>query len=359
MNKSTYAPPKKKLIMNILEILENYSDENHRLSQKEIADILRDEYAMSVDRKSVSRNLDDLIELGYEINYSKTKRSYTSVDKNTAKSVKKTSYIKSDYYLVREFSDSELRLLIDSLLFSKHIPYAQCRELIEKLEGLTSKYFKAKVKHIATFPETQNINKQLFYTIDVLDEAITNNKQVSFYYCEYGTDKKLHKRRRADGTVRKYIVNPYQMAAKEGKYYLICNYDKFNDISNYRLDRIVDVELLDTPVKPFRSLEGALNGSLDLAKYMREHVYMYASSNVRATFRVEKFLLSDMIDLLDENIRFTDETDTHVTISAYLNEMSMHQLAKNFAPYLVVLSPQSLVDDIKSDLKKVLCYYEE
>ena len=33
------AQPKKMLIMNILDILKKYTDENHRLSQKEIADI--------------------------------------------------------------------------------------------------------------------------------------------------------------------------------------------------------------------------------------------------------------------------------------------------------------------------------
>ena len=37
------------------------------------------------------------------------------------------SYILSDFYLSREFSDGELRLLIDSLLFFQHIPYSRCR----------------------------------------------------------------------------------------------------------------------------------------------------------------------------------------------------------------------------------------
>ena len=32
--------PKKLLIINILDILRKYTDENHRLSQKEIVDIL-------------------------------------------------------------------------------------------------------------------------------------------------------------------------------------------------------------------------------------------------------------------------------------------------------------------------------
>ena len=35
--------PKKMLIINILDILKKYTDEDHRLSQKEISDILNTE----------------------------------------------------------------------------------------------------------------------------------------------------------------------------------------------------------------------------------------------------------------------------------------------------------------------------
>ena len=62
--------PKKLLIMNILDILRKYTDENHRLSQKEIIEILDNEYDMQIDRKSVKRNLMNLIEFGYDIEYS-------------------------------------------------------------------------------------------------------------------------------------------------------------------------------------------------------------------------------------------------------------------------------------------------
>ena len=46
--------PKKMLTMNILDILKRYTDEDHRLSQKEIMDILEREYDMKVERKAVS-----------------------------------------------------------------------------------------------------------------------------------------------------------------------------------------------------------------------------------------------------------------------------------------------------------------
>ena len=55
---------KKMLIMNILDILKRYTDENHRLSQKEIMDILEREYEMKVERKAIKRNLLNLIEYG-------------------------------------------------------------------------------------------------------------------------------------------------------------------------------------------------------------------------------------------------------------------------------------------------------
>lgn len=66
--------PKKLLILYILDILQKYTDEEHRLSQKEILDILRKEYEMSVDRKAVRRNLLNLIEYGSDIEYREVSR---------------------------------------------------------------------------------------------------------------------------------------------------------------------------------------------------------------------------------------------------------------------------------------------
>lgn len=120
------------------------------------------------------------------------------------------------------------------------------------------------------------------------------------------------------------------MAAKEGKYYLICNYDKYDDISNYRVDRITKVEKLDEPAKPFEPALGE-GRRLDLAKYMREHIYMFSSENVKAKFRIVKPMISDVIDMFGKEVRFSDETDDTVTVTATVNEMSMLQFARSFA----------------------------
>ena len=109
-------------------------------------------------------------------------------------------------------------------------------------------------------PDLSLHSQQLFYTIEVLDEAIGKHRQISFTCNSYGTDKRLHPRRDSNGRIREYVVNPYQIAATNGRYYLICNYDRYDNVVNYRLDRITNIKLLPTPAKPMEKVKELENG---------------------------------------------------------------------------------------------------
>jgi predicted DNA-binding transcriptional regulator YafY len=341
--------PKKLLIMNILDILRRYSDADHRLSQKDIIEILRDEYDMDADRKAVKRNLMNLIDFGYQLEYSESIRRGKDGEEEI---------IYTDWYLEREFSDAELRLLIDSLLFSKHIPYSQCKGLIEKIEGLSNRYFKSKVRHICNLPVDQPQNTELFYTIEVLDEAIEHNRQVVFYYGEYGTDQKLHLRQGKDGKPRTYLVNPYQIVATNGRYYLIGNLEKYDNVSHYRLDMVRGIEIIDAPAKPQRKVKG-LEYGLNLPKHMAEHVYMFSGESKRVTLRTTPGMASALIDWFGSGVTFTDETEDSVIAHVTANLQAMRFWALQYAPYVTVLGPVELVERVREDLGEAVRKYEE
>ncbi len=348
-------PPKRLLILFILDILRKYTDENHRLSQKDIVEKLKTEYNMTVDRKAVRRNILDLIECGYNIEYSESVRTITDPDTGGTEE----TYIWTDFYLVRDFTDSEIRLLIDSVLFSMHIPYNQCRELVGKLEKLSNIYFHSQINHVSKTPDGRADNMQLFLNIELLDEAISRGRKVSFHYLEYGTDKNLHYRTRSDGTVREYIISPYQMAAREGKYYLICNNDEFNDISNYRIDRITDVMLLDTPARIFEGLERINGRTLDLEEYMNRHPYMYASENIAVKMRVSRKRIGDVIDMFGSEVQFSEESEDSVAVTTVTNAMSAMQFAKSYSPAVEILEPLTLRDRVRADLEETLQAYRK
>ena len=176
---------------------------------------------------------------------------------------------------------------------------------------------------------------------------------------EYLTDKKIHSKKREDGSVRQYIITPYQMAAREGKYYLICNYDKYDDVSNYRIDRIRNIKILDEKGKPFQELKWSGHQNLDLAEYMKEHVYMYSSENVHVKFRIVKPMITDVIDMFGKDVTFSDENETHVTVTTKTNERAMMQFAKNFAPDVEVLKPKTMREGLREELKRAVEVYEE
>jgi predicted DNA-binding transcriptional regulator YafY len=326
------------LILNILDILKRYSDENHRLTAKDIGQILESEFDQKVDRKAIKRNLMSLLDFGYNIEFSETARKNKNGDEEI---------IYSDWYLIREFTDAELRLLIDGLLFSKHIPYNQCKDLMSKLEGLSNTYFKAKVKHIRTMPERLPDNKALFYTIEVLDEAISAQKRVSFHYIsDFGTDKKPVLRKNKDGKPKVYKVNPYQMVATNSRYYLIGTHKYYDDVTQYRVDRIVDITILDDePATPMRDIPVLKNG-FDLMGYIEENIYMFGGAGVSVKFRVKKYIIKDVLDWFGRDVKFFDETETEATAAVRVNEDAMFHWSLQYGEHVEVLEPSSLRERI-------------
>ena len=322
-------PPKKMAMLYILEILKRETNAEHHISQKDLLQKLAREYDLKLERKSISRHIGDLNAAGYEI-------------------ISDNGY----YLATREFENSELRLIIDSLLFSKNIPRKQCRELIKKLLNLSDRYFDASVKHITTLPARKTDNGQIFYTIGILDEAISRKKKVSFYYTEYRTDKKPHRKR-----PERYIVNPYQIAATNSRYYLICSTGNYNNISHYRLDHIEGAEILAEKARPIQEVTGEKNG-LDLPKHMAEHIYMFSGESKRVTFRANLTIVDQIIDWFGTDITFTNETDTTVDVSVIVNEAAMFCWLLQYGSNVEVLSPPSLRERMKATVAGMAQKYQ-
>ena len=311
-----YATGNKKMLnMLILEILKEYSDQEHRLTQQEIIRLLKSNYDMDCDRRSVKNNVMCLKELGYEIS------------------------MEDGYYLLeREFDDAELRMLIDSVLFSKNLTQKQAKTLIEKLKGMGNRYFSAKVNHVSNLPELHHgDNKQLMYVLDTINEAISQHKKISFVYNKYGSDFKLHPKRE-----EKYVVNPYQMVANNGFYYLIGNYDKYDDISHYRLDKMTCVEMLTEKVKPQNQVTGLEQG-LNLPKHMAEHIYMFSGESVAINMLVDETIISELVDWFGNDFYVIEKRrNNQVLVRLKCNEQAFFYWALQYGPYVEVLEPVSL-----------------
>lgn len=324
---------KKLYIIQILEILKNYSDIDHPLLQREIIDHMRRDYNVECERKAIGRNIENLKDIGYDIEYN------------------------NGYYLVeREFEESELRFLVDSILASRYIPVGQAKDLIKKLTDQSNVYFKDKVKHISniTNMDHQETN-EMFYTIDILSEAIAKKKQVIFFYRKYNLEKKL-----VNTSTDKHIVNPYQIILANGKYYLIGNVDKYDNVTHFRIERIWDIEIEPSKRKDPKMVNELKNG-LDLPKHMLEHIYMFGGESIPVTLRIDNQVIDDIIDWLGTEIEIIqEENGTHSQVMFKANQNAMKYWAMQFGEKVVVIKPESLRVQVKGSILNIKKnYFEE
>lgn len=314
---------KKLSILYTLQVLKDYSDENHLLSQNDIAIKINNIYGMPCERKSIGTNIDSLIDFGYDI-----------VKTNAG------SYLAS-----REFEPSEIKFLIDAVFSSKSINSKHSRELSGKLSDFLSIYQRKQYKYVYKADELNRTDsKELFYNIDVINDAIENNKQIKFDYAKSLCDENTKK--------YPYIVNPYYLVNNQGKYYLVCNYDYYDEIGNYKLDRIHNIQILDSPIKPITKIEGFKNG-LDIVKYINENIYMFSTKSIKATCKIySKTTATYVEEWFGKNVKFYEVGDC-LFAEIFANETSLIYWCLQYGEDVELIAPKEIRDIIKKKLSYI------
>lgn len=108
-------------------------------------------------------------------------------------------------------------------------------------------------------------NKQIFYIIDTINEAINRHKKIRFRKIEYNVKKErvLHH------GGEKYTFSPYSLVWDGDNYYVVGYSDKYENIGSHRVDRIAEQpEILDEPAVPPKA-------GFSVEKYVKTTFRMY------------------------------------------------------------------------------------
>ncbi len=316
---------KKMSLLCILKVLQEYSDENHPLTQAQIISKIVNNYGLELERKSISANIDSLIDFGFDI-------------------------IKTDkgcFLGQREFEPSEVSFLIDAVFSSRSIDSKRSRELAEKISKFLSINERKKYKYICKSDEIiRTDNKQLFYTIDVLNEAIEKGKKVQFNYNRFYFDKETREKKNA----KPYVINPYFLINNQGKYYLVCNYDYYDEIANYKVELISNIKILDDDVKPITKLKGCEKG-VDMAKYANENIYMFHNKTISATLKIENEYSAEYImEWFGKNAKFYQKDNiTYADVTA--NEQALIYWCLQYGDTIELVEPKDTRDEIKKKIE--------
>ena len=315
--------PKKLALIRILDILKYYSDDNHPLTQEDIANYLEKDYGIVIERKAISRNISLLKEAGFKIE----------------------SNNKGTYFNDQLLSDSELHLLIDSILASKHISQNQSKSLIDRVASLSNKYFKKHIKNTYSLSQRGKVhNEQLFNNIEIIDEAIEKNKKVKYTYNKYALDKKLHKS--AD-----HIVSPYQLLLHNQRYYLMSLDDRWKNMAYHRVDKITNIEITDEDLIDIRTIEGYENG-INYKELATQMPYFNSTERPEIIeFYCEEGIVDQIVDWFGDDVIFNEENNK-IKVKIKANPVSITYWLLQYIQYIEVISPSYLKERILKILKE-------
>ena len=311
----------------LAEIMLRETDDEHSLNMQQIKDklLLRE---VTAERKSIYSDLTDLEKLGIEIIGEPQGRDY--------------------YYHVgkRQFQLAELKLLVDAIQSSKFITEKKSRELIKKIESFASRYEESKLqRQVYVQGRIKTMNESIYYTVDAIHTAIANNKQITFKYCEWNTDKKLVPRNEG----KLYKISPWALSWDDENYYLIA-YDSSpkpgqDHIKHYRVDKMTKIEVADDMREGKESFK-----HFDMAEYAKMSFGMYGGTKELVKISFPESKVGIFIDRFGKDISIVPAKGGMYTTNVQV------AVSSQFFGWIFGLGPDVKIEG-PSDVKKQMIEY--
>ena len=284
--------PNQKLLY-LYQILLQRTDENHKLTTDELRAAL-ERCGITAERKSIYSDIEALQNFGLDV----------ICQRGTG----------GGYYVAsREFELPELKLLVDAIQCSRFITEKKSAQLIKKLESLTSSNLARSLqRQVYIANRVKGLNEKVYYNTDTLHEAITRRQKIAFQYFTYTPDKqKMLKRDGGD-----YIASPYALTVSEENYYLVAYYEKRQKITNFRVDRMENIRILNESVPDLKSVAGE---NFDIGAYAKKHFNMFTGEMKTVTLSCRASLINAVIDRFGEKAVIIPENDEYFTLKADVN----------------------------------------
>ena len=303
-------------------IMTEKTDDEHGLSMKEIQMRLA-EYGCTADRKSLYDDLEALRVLGIDVIGEQIGGSYR-------------------YHVgSKQFDIAELKLLVDAVQSSKFITEKKSNDLIKKLTSMASDYEAAQLKRqVVVQGRVKTMNECIYYVVDDIHRAITQNKQIMFEYMQWNLKKELEKRR-----MEPYRVSPWALIWDDENYYLVAYSEPDDCIKHYRVDKMKNINVLPEKRKGKDKFKDE-----DLAAYSTRNFGMYAGEekDVRIAFKDE--MVGVIIDRFGKNITIHPSKQEGWSETVVKVAVSRHFFGWIFAlgNDVTITGPKSVVEMFKN-----------
>ena len=318
-------------LYRLAQIMQEQTDEEHYITMPEIMREL-EKYDVTADRKSIYNDLRDLKVLGIEVEGEPVGNRY-------------------HYHVVdRAFELPELKLLVDAIQSSKFITEKKTNALIKKLETLVSKYDAQKLqRQVYVSGRIKTMNESIYYTVDAIHNAITENKKIKFQYYQWNVKKEMELRHEGAW----YHISPWGLSWDDENYYLVGYDAEAEKIKHYRVDKMLHIKLSD------ENREGKeYFKKLDMADYAKKSFGMYGGKEQKVKLWVKNDLAGVIIDRFGKDVMMIPADEEHFTVNVDVR-VSRQFLGWVFSlgENIKIAGPEEVVEQMRDEIVRLKGQY--
>lgn len=275
-------------ILYIARLLFDLSDEEHPMTAQELIDRLA-QNGISAERKSIYADIDALIGYGMDIIRIEGRNG--------------------GYYMAsRQFELAELKLLVDSVQASRFITGKKSRELISKLETLTSHANAKKLqRQVVVTNRNKAVNESIYYSVDQIYAAMNADLKIRFQYFSWTPEKRI--RLRKNGAF--YEVSPWFLTWEDENYYLIAYDEQAAVMKHYRVDKMQKLSAGSS-----RRTGQEVAEDFDIAAYAKKTFGMFAGEEQTVVLLCRPELTGVLLDRFGMDVLMRTEKDGSVRVRA-------------------------------------------
>ena len=318
-------------LYRLAQIMLEKTDDDHYITMPEILSSL-EAYGVTADRKSIYNDLRDLEVLGIEVEGEPVGGRY--------------------HYRVlnRPFELPELKLLVDAIQSSKFITERKTNALIKKLEQLVSQYEAVKLqRQVYVSGRIKTMNESIYYTVDAIHNAISENKKIRFQYYQWNVKKEMELR--PSGAF--YHISPWGLSWDDENYYLVGYDSEADTLKHYRVDKMLHIQMSDEKREGQEHFE-----RLDMADYAKKSFGMFGGKEQKVKLLVKNELAGVMIDRFGKDIMMIPKDENYFTVNVDVH-VSNQFLGWVFSlGYGVkIISPDEVVEQMKQEVERLQQQY--
>ena len=249
--------------------------------------------------------------------------------------------------LTREFELTELKLLVDLIQTSKFLTLKKSQELISKLESQCSEYDAKKLqRQVYVQDRVKADNESIYYSVDAIQSAIAQNHMISFQYFQWNTGKKRELRRGGEP----YEVSPWMLSFNDENYYLIARDEKSRTIRHYRVDKMLNITMLDREREGKEAFEQE-----NIATYSNKKFGMFGGEEEKVKILFPNHLAGVFIDRFGKDIMIVPKGKDYSTVSVSVTvSQQFFGWIFGLGKEVCILSPPHVVAQMKQALTDAL-----